>query len=965
MHRSLLCLYTFVPRIIRGPKPLSQREIYEFGAFRLDVVEHALSERGKAIALKPKVFETLVLLVRNSGHLLTKQELMSALWPDAVVDETNLNRNVWLIRRALGGSGDSSEYIETVPRIGYRFVGAARPVDVEIPTPTVEPAAPTAPWPPPETPAASPAAPRAPETPTAVPDAPPPLDAPPRRRASHGWIAGAAATAAALVVVAVALRSRAAANPPARPDSRPTISVLGFRNLSNRPDLDWIATALAEMVQTELAPGSTYRLMPVESAARLRRDLALERPGSLSPESLARLRRAAAVDEVIGGSYVSTGTAPETRIRIDVLVQDAKTGEAVASVTETGQSSNLFELVASLGSRLRVALREPDRARPAGREWETLPRDTTALRLYSEGLRKLRDSDALAARDLLVEAVAAEPEFPLSHAALGRAYSTLGYEEKARLELQQAAARSNALPRRQQLEIESAYRAANKEWDQALALCRELQAIAPDDLENGLRCAGTAITASRRDDARAVLERLHRLPSPTGTDPRIDLLESRLLSASDPKAALKAAERGLAESRARGERSVEANALLDQAVARQTLGKADKAPVQAAMRIFSEVGDAGGEARAAHVLGNIQFDEGDAAGARASFQHAADLSDRIGYVQEKAAAVASLSRVASLRGDAAEAERLILEANSIWRAIPDRRQLPWGLNALGSIRLGQGKLAEAEALNREALKICRDSGDRGSYLHEGYTGLIAALAAQGRLEAAADVAQEALRASRELADPSWIAQHTAEIGSLELERGRLADADRMLREALQIRQKTGEYTVPESELLLAHLRLEERKWQDAHQLAEKASGEFAAAGRKSDQAGADAVQAEAMLLGGNRDAAKKSADAARSLLDESASADARVPVLLAGGRVESALGKAEAARSDVDAAARLAERVAWKSLILETRLAAAEIDAVSRAGAAGAEAASLAADARSMGFERIARRADGLAGRKP
>src|SRR6185369_2058895 len=161
-----------------------------------------------------------------------KQELMSALWPDAVVDETNLNRNVWLIRRALGGSGDSSEYIETVPRIGYRFVGAARPVDVEIPTPTVEPAAPTAPWPPPETPAASPAAPRAPETPTAVPDAPPPLDAPPRRRASHGWIAGAAATAAALVVVAVALRSRAAANPSARPDSRPTISVLGFRNLS-------------------------------------------------------------------------------------------------------------------------------------------------------------------------------------------------------------------------------------------------------------------------------------------------------------------------------------------------------------------------------------------------------------------------------------------------------------------------------------------------------------------------------------------------------------------------------------------------------------------------------------------------------------------------------------------------------------------------------------------------------------
>ena len=108
---------------------MADREIYEFGAFRLDVAEHSLREHGKPVVLKPKVFETLALLVRNAGHLLSKQELMARLWPDAVVDETNLNKNVWLIRRALGESGDSSEYIETVPRIGYRFIGAVRRVD--------------------------------------------------------------------------------------------------------------------------------------------------------------------------------------------------------------------------------------------------------------------------------------------------------------------------------------------------------------------------------------------------------------------------------------------------------------------------------------------------------------------------------------------------------------------------------------------------------------------------------------------------------------------------------------------------------------------------------------------------------------------------------------------------------------------------------------------------------------------
>ncbi len=929
---------------------MPDREIFEFGPYRLDVAEHRLRDGDRPVLLKPKVFETLVLLVRNAGRLQSKADLMKALWPDAVVDETNLNKNIWLIRRALGGSGDSSEYIETVPRIGYRFTASVQRVRLDE-APSISEALPMT-----ASPLALDAVSAAEKAPVAAEAREPGQMAPDRRRTPA--IAIAAACLGLLAIAAIgwwrfARRTGASADA----SSRPTISVLGFRNLSNRPDLDWIATALSEMVQSELAPGSAYRLMPVETAERLRRELALERPGSLSPESLGRLRRAAVVDEVVGGSYVSSGgSANDPQIRIDVLVQDARTGETVASVTETGEASRLLELVPSIGTRLRLSLREPDGARTPDRRPETLPRNTAALRLYSEGLRKLRDADALAARDLLLEAVAAEPEFALSHAALGRAYATLGYEEKARLELQQAFEKSGGLPPKERLEIESSYRAANKEWDKAIALCQELESLSPDDLENGLRFASLAINASRRQDALAVIQRLRRLPPPTGTDPRIDLLESRALLPSDPKAALGAAERGLAESRARHERSVEANALLDRAVATQTLGKSEKAPVEEAMKIFAEVGDSGGEARAAHVLGNIQFDEGDANGARMSFQRAIDVSDRIGYVLEKAAAVASLSRVASLRGDNAEAERLIEEANSIWRAVPDYRQLPWGLNALGSIRLSHGRLAEAEALHREALKMGGDWGDTGSYRHESYSGLIAALAAEGRLAEAATVAEEALRASRQMGDPSWIAQHAAESGTLAFERGRLADADRLFTESLALRQQKEEYTVPESELLIATLRLEERKWDDARRLAEKASREFAAAGRKTDQADADAVIAEALLSSGKKDEARKTVEATGRLLDENASSDARVPVLIASARVESALGRAEAARSDIDAATRWAEKIAWRNLVLEARLAAAELDG-------GAGAAAVAADARALGFERIARRADRLAGR--
>src|SRR2546428_330511 len=92
------------------------KPVYEFGSFRLDAGEHLLLRNGEAIPLSPKVFETLVVLVANSRHIVEKSELMERLWPDTFVDEGNLTRNISLLRKALG-----EDYIETVPKLGYRF----------------------------------------------------------------------------------------------------------------------------------------------------------------------------------------------------------------------------------------------------------------------------------------------------------------------------------------------------------------------------------------------------------------------------------------------------------------------------------------------------------------------------------------------------------------------------------------------------------------------------------------------------------------------------------------------------------------------------------------------------------------------------------------------------------------------------------------------------------------------------
>ena len=98
-------------------------ELYEFGPFRLEPGERKLLRGDEVVALTPKAFDALVLLVQNSGHLMEKDDLIRALWPDSFVEEGNLTNNIFLLRKALG---EDPRYIETVPKRGYRFVGAVR-----------------------------------------------------------------------------------------------------------------------------------------------------------------------------------------------------------------------------------------------------------------------------------------------------------------------------------------------------------------------------------------------------------------------------------------------------------------------------------------------------------------------------------------------------------------------------------------------------------------------------------------------------------------------------------------------------------------------------------------------------------------------------------------------------------------------------------------------------------------------
>src|SRR6266513_3135651 len=106
---------------------LETKRLLAFGNFEVDASQRLLFRDGEHVPLPPKVFQTLLAFVASGGRLLTKDELMKAIWPDTFVEEHNLTLNVHALRKALNG-GSSERYIQTVPRRGYRFVEPTREV---------------------------------------------------------------------------------------------------------------------------------------------------------------------------------------------------------------------------------------------------------------------------------------------------------------------------------------------------------------------------------------------------------------------------------------------------------------------------------------------------------------------------------------------------------------------------------------------------------------------------------------------------------------------------------------------------------------------------------------------------------------------------------------------------------------------------------------------------------------------
>ena len=105
---------------------------YEFGPYRLDARTRVLLKDGEVFRLTPKVLDTLLVLVENAGRPVSKEVLLRSVWPDTLVEESNLSQNIFVLRKAFG-SGDGAPRIETIPKRGYRFVADVRPSLAQLP----------------------------------------------------------------------------------------------------------------------------------------------------------------------------------------------------------------------------------------------------------------------------------------------------------------------------------------------------------------------------------------------------------------------------------------------------------------------------------------------------------------------------------------------------------------------------------------------------------------------------------------------------------------------------------------------------------------------------------------------------------------------------------------------------------------------------------------------------------------
>jgi DNA-binding winged helix-turn-helix (wHTH) protein/TolB-like protein/Flp pilus assembly protein TadD len=384
--------------------------LYEFGPFSLDVSEHRLLRSREVVPLSPKVFETLLVLVEQGGHVVEKGELMRRLWPDSFVEESSLTQNISLIRKALGEGGGEQQFIETVPKRGYRFVapvrvleGGAAEEEEEVGKEATGGGR--------ELPDSGGAS-----TPRARASSP-------RRLLPKGKLmwAGVAAVALPALLAGVYLirtaaggqREWAAAGAGGQIRS---LAVLPFKPLGEGSRDEFLGLGMADALIIRLGTSDQLRVMPTSSVIKY----------------AGREYDAVSVGKALGVDAVLDGTVQQDRerVRVTVMLLSLRDGKALWSGTFDERFTDIFALQDAVSERLANVLQPRLAAGQRPPAHKRFTEDIEAYRHHMMGLYfwNKRSKDGLTrAIEYFRQATERDPNYALAYAYLADSYSLTVY----------------------------------------------------------------------------------------------------------------------------------------------------------------------------------------------------------------------------------------------------------------------------------------------------------------------------------------------------------------------------------------------------------------------------------------------------------------------------------------------------------------------------------------------------------
>lgn len=869
---------------------MASSEQYEFGPFRLEADQHRLWREDAEVELPPKALDTLLLLVRRAGQLVGRDEFFAALWPNTVVTEASLGRHIWLVRRALGQSEGESDYIQTVPKKGYRFVMPVRRSGAAVSGPAAETASlitdPT----------------------TAVfageMSNKPASELPAPR--FWRW-RGVAPLAIAAVVVLVTMGwlpsfdKQATVPTSSGTPIKPRASVALFDVVSDDAEaVTSLSAALTDLLRFELSLDEKLRIVSGPALAKLVTVAAGRKPDRAL---LHRLHRQLGIALAIVGHYRSEPDAP---LQLQLQVLDTATGRILQTITVKGDRNNASELVVGAGNQLRdrLNLGRMSSALQATRQ-ATLPRDSQTLQSYAEGMFAGRQGDNNAARAHLTAAAKREPGFLPAQLALTYVLSNQGYDAQASAVARASLSRASGAPRELRLALEAMMHEADGDWPRAIGVYRDLYRFYPEEIVYGFSLVQVLRSDGKISESLAVVDELRR----RSANPSIDALASSIaLIKGDGAAALVSAERALKGARELQAPLLEADALARRGIARRFNGDLPGAlsDNEQARKIFRQHSDAVGEAKVTISIGIGRAQQGDFESAKAMLQQALVLSERTGFKTAIASIQHNLASIELLQGKNESARRRMEVVLQLGRELGNLELQSGSLTVLAATQFAAGETTTAVATYYEALKIARRGGMESREASILDT-LAYVLSLRGQNAAAQELGNQALALARKLKNPDAEARALTRMGEMHFDSGDYVAARQSLQAALPLfRQGNRVQDIAEIELTLAALAQEEHKPKEALVLLDRCMPVLESNESLDNVAFGEAIRAEALLALHQPALTRRSLDKALAYQPEDRLA--LVPIYMAEARILAAQGKREQALHRLRSAIQLVEK---------------------------------------------------------